>query len=130
MTCVVQSTGSLRSRSRCEPNPFAYCDEVCLDAVTSDEPIANRLAAALEREETLRCIVEEQRAEIDRLRSLVNSLQLHESLRLLSLEGKQPAIECPATPPPPAIWRQTNSALSESSDDAALHAAMKRLRVE
>lgn len=54
------------------------------------------LAASLHREQALISMVEQQRVEIDRLRSTVNSMQLSDALRSLDFTTPPPSVT--ATP--------------------------------
>jgi hypothetical protein len=67
------------------------------------------LAAALQREQALVQMVEQQRAEIDHLRSTINAMQLTEALRSLDFGSPVPSAHAtpqhsfvPCTPPRPS----------------------------
>ena len=64
------------------------------------------LAASLQREQALLSMVEQQRAEIDRLRSMVNALQLSDVMRGLDVSpGASPHVAPHHAASPPSVDR-------------------------
>lgn len=78
------------------------------------------LAAALQREQALVQFVEQQRAEIDHLRSTINAMQLNETLRSLDFNSPVPSNQttpqhsyATCTPPrPPTMAYEPSLTLS------------------
>lgn len=88
------------------------------------------LLASHQREEVLKQLVEQQRTEIDKLRSLVNSLQLQESLRSLAVTppSRRPRQADSAIVSPASFCGQRYS--TERPDELDLGPSLKRLRID
>ena len=117
-----------------EENSFEWSPSSREDGLQLHQ-LETALMASHQREEALKQIVEQQRTEIDKLRSLVNSLQLQESLRQLAVtppsrrrkleNGMSPVV---AEHYPPAVSPST--AACERPAELDLGPSFKRLRIE
>lgn len=106
--------------------------------------LESALAAALQREQALVQMVEQQRAEIDHLRSTINAMQLTEALRTMDFSTPTPSVHttpqhtyasCTPTPSAHATPQHTYATFTPSLQvpplafEASLAEGMARLRM-